>query len=152
MRLLNRNKQLIYYRLYRKKDAVTDGAGYETGEDDISYSEAHPLRCSVSPATGNSVAEMFGTLDNYDKVLITEDTDCPIDENSVLVIDHLPRASESAYYDYIVRRVATSLNFKAYAVSFVNVIPDNGSLELVFAVDANGLFAESGGVRARATA
>lgn len=152
MKLLHRNKQLIYYRLFVRKGIVTDSEGYESGEDDLVYSDPHSLRCSVSHATGNSHAELFGTLDNYDKVIITEDTDCPIDENTILVVDHVDRVGEPSFHDFIVRRVAKSLNFIAYAISRVDVRDKNSSIELMYAVDSNGEFAVSGGVRARATA
>lgn len=36
------------------------------------------------------IANMFGNLESYDKVLITDDMSCPIDENTVLFIDKEP--------------------------------------------------------------
>ena len=118
-----RNKQLIYYRLFVDDEKIVDEDNYETGEDSVSYSEAVAFMCSVSRATGTSVAELFGTLDNYDKIIITEDTNCPIDENSVLIVDDLSRAQEADFFDYVVKRVAKSLNFKAYAISKVDIEP-----------------------------
>lgn len=46
--------------------------------------------CSVSHATGYAQVNMFGNLDSYDKVLITDDMSCPIDENTVLFVDSKP--------------------------------------------------------------
>ena len=120
---MERNKQLIYYRLFLGDENIIDEDHYETGENEVFYSAAEPFRCSVSRATGTSVAELFGTLDNYDKIIITEDTNCPIDENSVLIVDDLSHAQEADFFDYVVKRVAESLNFKAYAISKVDIEP-----------------------------
>lgn len=61
-------------------------------------------------------------LDSYDKVLITDDMSCPIDENTVLFVDSKPgyRQGKPAF-DYTVKRVAKSLNTISYAVSKVKV-------------------------------
>lgn len=64
----------------------------------------------------------YGNLDSYDKVLITDDMSCPIDENTVLFVDSKPgyRQGKPAF-DYTVKRVAKSLNTISYAVSKVKV-------------------------------
>ena len=65
---------------------------------------------------------MFGNLESYDKVIITDDMDCPIDENTVLFIDKDPEFKDGKpTFDYTVRRVAKSLNTISYAVSKVKV-------------------------------
>ena len=61
---------------------------------------------------------MFGGLENYDKVIVTDWMDCPINEQTVLWIDKTPNDGE---HDYIVRRVARSLNSISIAVSKVKV-------------------------------
>lgn len=152
MRLLNRNKQSIYFRLLTRDDPVTDENGYLTGERDVEYSSPEHLRCNVSRATGESVAQLFGTQDDYDKIILTEDMGCPIDENSVLIVDDLEGRHRTGWYDYIVKRVAKTLNVIAYAISYVKVQASTAPIELVYAIDANGLYAvDAGGVRARAT-
>ena len=81
------------------------------------------LMCSVSTASGYTQANMFGNLESYDKVLITDDMSCPIDENTVLFIDKEPEVDSRGrpVFDYTVRRVARSLNSISYAVSKVKV-------------------------------
>lgn len=103
------------------------------------------MYANVSPATGQSNTEIFGNLENYDKVIVTDDLTCPIDENSVLFIDKEPEFTEGVtidyqesetvlgddvvtpvtvsvpVYDYAVRRVAKSLNSISIAVRKVNV-------------------------------
>ena len=94
MKLMKRNLQPVWYALYDTKEPIRDEKG-----------------------------DMFGNLESYDKVLITDDMSCPIDENTVLFIDREPtfNADGSPAFDYIVRRVAKSLNNISYAVSKVNV-------------------------------
>lgn len=123
MRLLRRNLQPVWYCLFNSEVPVIDADGYETGEKDIGYGEPVKLLCNVSPATGQSQVEMFGNLDSYDKVIITDEVDCPIDENTVLFVDNEPVFDKTGkpLYDYTVRRVAKSLNSISVAVRKVKV-------------------------------
>ena len=84
MKLMKRNLTPVHYCLYSERVPLKDDDGYETGEYKVGYGEAVQLMCSVSPATGYAQAEMFGNLESYDKVLITDDMTCPIDENTIL--------------------------------------------------------------------
>lgn len=119
MRLQQRNLTTIYYCLYKSKTKIYDDDGYETSEEKIEYYAPVPLKCSVSPARGEAQLNTFGNLDSYDKVIITDDINCPIDENTVLYVDRLP--SNIYAYDYTVKRVARSLNNIAIAISKVDV-------------------------------
>lgn len=123
MRLQQRNLRTIYYCLYQGKEALTDDQGYETGEMKLTYGVAIAMRANVSHASGFAQTEVFGTLDNYDKVVMTDDMSCPIDENTVLFIDKDPEydADGKPVYDYTVRRVAKSLNVINIAVRKVTV-------------------------------
>ncbi|HAJ96151.1 MAG TPA: hypothetical protein DCO72_00205 [Ruminococcus sp.] len=115
MKLMRRNLRSVWYQLYQGQTAQTDADGFETGEITVSYGAPVKMLCSVSPASGNILAETFGTLAEYDKIIVTDDIACPIDENSVLYVD----TDVNGEYDYVVKRVAKSLNFIAYAVSKV---------------------------------
>lgn len=146
MKTLWRNQRTIYYCLYQGNVPIYDEFGNETGETRVSYGEATALRANVSAATGSAQVEQFGNLDSYDKVIVTDWMDCPIDENSVLFIDKAPEFTEQEFYtvtraeditgetvtvgtetaktplyDYTVRRVAKSLNSVSIAVRKVNV-------------------------------
>lgn len=123
MKLMKRNLTPIRYCLFKEKVIIKDDEGYETGETGVGYDDPVELLCSVSTATGYTQAQMFGNLESYDKVIITDDTSCPIDENTVLFIDKEPEFDEQGkpIYDYTVRRVAKSMNFISYAVSKVKV-------------------------------
>ena len=123
MRILERNKSTFYYLLYTRKTPVLDDEGYETGEQDVKYGEPVEMRANVSAATGQSQVEQFGNLENYDKVIVTDDMTCPINENTVLFIDKEPSYDEQGkpQFDYTVKRVAKSLNSISIAVSKVKV-------------------------------
>ena len=156
MKNMWRNEQKFWYCLYvndRKPDKpdevnyIVDERGHETGERILQYSTEVQMRANISPATGNSNTEQFGGLEDYDKVIVTHDMSCPIDENTVLFLDKLPEWSEvktyeveepasgalysddvlaeKTYlvpnYDYIVKRVARSLNVISIAVRKVKV-------------------------------
>ena len=118
------NRTPFYYARYLGKVPAEDSEGFYTGEDVIQYSE--PVLYSlanISPATGMSNTEQFGNLDNYDKVIVTSDLTCPIDENSVLWIDE-PDTTQP--YNYIVKRVSKSKNGVSIAVAKVQVMNNDG--------------------------
>lgn len=123
MRTMERNKQSFFYLLYDRKEPVTDEDGNETGEETVVYKPAVSFRANVSAATGASQVEQFGSLTGYDKVIVTDDLDCPIDENTVLFLDKEPECDEDGrpLYDYMVKRVAKSLNSVSIAVTKVSV-------------------------------
>lgn len=122
MRCMNRNKVTIFYCLYEKDIPLRDTDGNLTGEKYSGYGKPIALRCNVSPAKGNAQVEQFGNLNSYDKVIVTEDVNCPIDESSVLFVDKPVEYTEDGpVYDYKVDRVAKSKNSISYAISKVKV-------------------------------
>lgn len=123
MRCMERNKTSLYYCLYKGEKSVTDDEGNETGEKQTLYSDPFSLAANVSPATGNSSVEQFGNSLQYDKVIVLDDTACPIDEYSVLFIDKVPEFDDEGIplFDYIVKKVARSLNSVSIAISKVEV-------------------------------
>ncbi len=118
MRTLKRNQREIYYATLIQGEPVTDEWGNETGEYNIVYSDPSPIRINVSAAQGRLETRQFGQMENYDRTLITGDMDCPIDESSILWIDDLDTTKA---HDYVVTKVAPSLNVIQYAVRKVNV-------------------------------
>lgn len=123
MKIMARNARRFWYCLYGGRRALKDADGYETGESRVSYLEPVMSIANISPASGAAQTEQFGTLDGYDKVIVTDDTDCPIDENTVLFVDREPEFDDRGepVYDYIVRRVARSLNSVSIAVQRAEV-------------------------------
>ena len=123
MRTMRINKRPLYYCLYADKEEIVDEYGNLSGESRVTYADPVQMLANISQATGQSNTEQFGNLENYDKVIVTDDLNCPIDENSVLFIDKEPEYSLDGdpMYDYTVRRVAKSLNSVSIAVRKVNV-------------------------------
>lgn len=123
MKCLNRNKRKFYYALFKEKAAIKDEYGNDSGEYRVVYERPVEMFANVSAATGEAQAEQFGNLLAYDKVIITDDINCPIDEHSVLLVDRLPYYDndENLIYDYIVKKVAKSINTISYAISRVEV-------------------------------
>lgn len=122
MKIMERNKQSFFYLLYAGSEPIYDEYGNEVGTK-VTYSDPVPFRANVSPATGSAQVEQFGNLADYDKVIVTDDMSCPLNETAVLFLDKEPEynADGVPLYDYRVKRVAASLNSISYAVSKVSV-------------------------------
>jgi hypothetical protein len=143
-RMVFRNKQPFWYALYDSTIEDYDEYGNQTGTS-ASYGEVVKAYGNISAAQGEVAARQFGDADNYDKVIFTRDTDCPIDENTVLFVEKAPEYTEiqtheiiegnalfaddeivtvtyrQPKFDYIVKRVAKSLNGVLIAISKVKV-------------------------------
>lgn len=102
---------------------IYDEYGNDTLETYASYSEAYRMKANISTATGQSSTEQFGNLDDYDKVIVTDWMECPIDENSVLFVDKTPEfdGNMNPVHDYTVRRIAKSINSISIAIKKVTV-------------------------------
>lgn len=107
MRCLRRNKIPIYYATYQGKTALQDSAGNYTGDYSETYSTPAVLNVNVSIAIGEASVDEFGTNDEYTKVIVLDDPNFPMTENTVFWIDRTPTQGN---YDYRVKRIAKSLN------------------------------------------
>lgn len=121
MKLLKRNLKSFYYCLYLDSEINKDEDNYETGEKRLIYAPAVKANANISVPSGNAYTAAFGNAAEYDKIIVTDDANCPINENSVLFIDKEPeyRSDGTPIFDYVVKRVAPSLNSIAIAVSKV---------------------------------
>ena len=125
MRGLVRNKQKFYYASYVGETEIVDEYGNATGEYAVSY--GNPVKCfgNISAAQGEVQSRQFGESVSYDKVIVLDDRNAPIDEHSVIWIDTPPELNEDGTtdtpYDYAVKKVARSLNSLSIAVRKVNV-------------------------------
>lgn len=115
---------------------MTDTDGFEIGTR-VLYGTGQPMLANISAASGYAQTEQFGNLDSYDRVIVTDWLDCPIDENTVLFVDKEPAYREvtipsetpggtptvikEPLYDYVVKRVARSVNNVSIAISKVRV-------------------------------
>lgn len=125
MRCMERNKRAFYYSLYAGKKRYIDENGNKTSEYEVVYSPPVKLVGNISAAEGRSEVQPFGLNLQYDRVIVVEDADTPIDEYTVLWVDTLPEIAEDGTtdtpYDYIVKRVARSLNGAMIAIGKVSV-------------------------------
>lgn len=115
MQLLKRNQQTISYKTYLGQTTETiDSEGYYTGERAVSYSELKTTRAYITAERGETSEQMFGKNLDYDRVMYLP-MSSEIDEFSILWIE----TATTEANDYIVRRVATSLNHKVVAIKKV---------------------------------
>lgn len=119
MKLLKRNLQTIYYKLYLGTVEVLDDDGNETGEKNITYSDVYTVQANVSSATGNVAHEQFGLLENYDRVVLIDNTKLPISEDTIFNLDE-ETPTEDTVFNYRVMRISKSLNVLAIALEKVS--------------------------------
>ena len=133
MKCMERNKVRFFYALYMGKQEITDEYGNATGQYEVTHS--YPIECygNVSAAKGETQSRQFGENEAYDKVIVLDNLSPNIDEYSVLWIDTMPELDKEGNlaldeneeiitpYDYIVKKVARSLNSVSIAVSKVKV-------------------------------
>lgn len=133
MRCMERNKTGFYYALYSERVPIVDEYGNDTGEYDVKHGKPVKSSANISAARGETQTRQFGENVTYDKVIVIDDTASPIDEYSILWIDTIPQLDTNGElavnedgkvitpHDYIVKKVAKSLNSVSYAVSKVSV-------------------------------
>lgn len=140
MRCLDRDKQWVLVSFFVEKVACKDDKGRLTGKHEVIRTEPIPLLCSVSASKGTAENSPFGIDLDYDKTVIIEDVDYPIDESSVLWVDNFqcsgPDPSDGQEddvddgfsqvltdkpHDYTVKRITKSPNCLAVAIKRVEV-------------------------------
>lgn len=115
MRDLKRNQRSFWYSRYSSKEPVFKN-GFKTGQYTSGYTKPVKAEACISPATGDSDVEMFGTDIQYDRVISSVQS-LPIDEFSRLWIEADP--TTGAEFDYKVKRVAKGLNQHLWAIERV---------------------------------
>ena len=125
MRCLARNKRTFFYAQHNGQTEIIDEYGNVTGQYSVSYSNPIKKCGNVSAAQGEIQSREFGESVSYDKVIVLDDVNTPIDEYSVLWVDNHPLlngdGSTDTPHDYIVKKVARSLNSVSIAISKVMV-------------------------------
>lgn len=131
MRGMEQNKQSFWYALYERSEPILDEYGNEIGLKPV---YGRPIKSSgnISTARGSTETGQFGAIAVYAKTINPMPVDCPIDESSVLWLDNVPMIDEDGKtvtpYDYVVTRVARSINQKAYTIKRVEVAVGGGSV------------------------
>lgn len=118
MRNLNRNRRTIYYALHTGEIPNVDEYGNETSESTPTYGLITALRCNVSAVTGAEAVQAFGSFTEYSRTICVADTNCPIEEDSIVWfgVDH-----KTMPHNYIVVRKADSKNGILYALQEVTI-------------------------------
>ena len=114
MRTLKRNQQPLYYSLYSETSGELD----EWGNPTSGYLPSVKINANISAARGENATRQFGDILEYDKVIVFDNQNLDIDESSVLWVDRL---DTSLPHDYIVKKIARSLNGLSVSVKKVNV-------------------------------
>lgn len=124
MRCMTRNKTSFYYALYTGQTEIVDENGNATGQYSVTYGNPIKTLGNVSAAQGEMQTRQFGDSESYDKVIVLDDVNSPIDEYSILWVDTPPYmvgGSTETPHDYVVKKVARSLNSVSIAISKVSV-------------------------------
>ena len=118
MRNLARNCATVFFKNLVGTEDTYDEYGNNVGSPAKVYGELKSCEMSISGNKGNAENQMFGIDLDYDRTLSTADMTCEIDEYSVLWLDG---ADTSGMHNYIVKKVAPTLNQIVYAVKRVDV-------------------------------
>lgn len=133
MKCMNRNKVKFFYALYEERVPITDEYGNITGEYEVLHGNPIEFFANVSAAQGEATTRMFGDNESYDKVIVMDNDAPTLDIYSVLWVDTVPLLDNTGAftldesgkvitpYDYIVKKVAKSLNSVSIAISKVTV-------------------------------
>lgn len=133
MRCLARNKSTFFYALHDGQTELKDEYGNATGQYRVEYADPVRMCGNVSAAQGEIQSRQFGESETYDKVIVLDNPNVPIDEYSILWVDSRPNLTAEGHlalddrgevetpHDYIVKKVARSLNSVSIAISKVAV-------------------------------
>lgn len=130
MRNLKRNSRPFWYATYKGEEDLLDGEGRPTGERITRYNTPVQIRGNINSSfngrygiNSQSAIEDFGRDLRYDKTLIVDAPDCPIDEHTVLIIDKPLEFDDQGepIYNHVVIKVDKSLNVCSYSLRMVNV-------------------------------
>lgn len=146
MRILERNKKELWYANRLSDSYVTDNNGLKTGEKEQTYGTPTKVRMSMAISSGaNNLGsqgiaslEPYGIVTGYTARAVTEDMNCPMEEQSRIWFGILPTHTETRTrtvngetvtenvevpnpYNYTVVRKAVSLNHLIYYLKEVDV-------------------------------
>ena len=121
MRTLEINKQPMWYALCTGKTEVIDEYGNHTGVYELTYS--NPVYYPVNMSESRNIVnfEAFGITADYDRTFVTSDLSCPIKEDTIIWFGADPATDP---HNYVVHRIANSLNSITIAIRAVDVRKD----------------------------
>lgn len=121
MRCLKRNQKSFWYALYNGETEQKDSDGLYTGEIGPGYETPVQMKANISASKGTADTELFGKDLQYSRTIVTDDLSCPITEESAIWIGRNPtdKSGNPVPHNYVVRRIAESLNSIVYAIQEV---------------------------------
>ena len=96
MRLLDRNKQTIWYSLPIGRVELTDINGFRTGQYKVNYTEPVQIKLNIRWDNGPIRLEGFGFTGSGKRRMVVEGRLCPITLGTILWIDCEPQYSEDS--------------------------------------------------------
>lgn len=133
MRCSERNKRDFWYAPFQSSSNMVDEYGNELNETTVAYGNPVACKGNISAARGETAVRQFGEYESYDRVIVMDDPNTPINEYAVLWVDSIPTLNENGSlatnndgspvtpWDYTVKKVARSLNSVSIAISKVTV-------------------------------
>ena len=146
MRVLNRNKQTLWYANISSTAPHVDSNGLKTGELENTYGTPIEVRMSMAISSGannlgsQGMAELepYGIVTGYTHRAVTEDLNCSMNEESIVWYGIKPTRTElvtrmvngvpvtesvtvQVPHNFVVVRKATSLNHLIYYLKEVDV-------------------------------
>lgn len=121
MRTLEINKQPMWYALCTGKTEVIDEYGNHTGVFELTYSDPVYYPVNMSESRNIVKHEAFGVTADYDRTFVTTDMSCPIKEDTIIWFGADPTTDP---HNYVVHRIANSLNSITIAIRAVDVRKD----------------------------
>lgn len=96
MRLLDRNKQTIWYSLPTGKVELIDLNGFRTGQYKVAYTEPSQIKMNIRWDDGPLRLEGFGLNGSGRRRMVVEGRMCPITLGAILWIGCEPQYSEES--------------------------------------------------------
>lgn len=110
MKSLKIQKQRIYYSNFLSNEDYIDEDGNYTGEKIATYSSPNELFVSVGINSGRVSENAYGVNCELERVIISDDINCPINELSRIWIDN----SIESKNDFEVVSISKTKNFISY--------------------------------------
>ena len=124
MRTMTRNRRTFYYASLTGVAMGMDKDGNYT-EEVYTYSDPVEKKGVITAANGEAVTQLFGANEKYDKVITLNLGENYLAIGSVLWVDTMPvldvQGKTTTPYDYVVVKVAETLNFINVAIRKVDV-------------------------------
>ena len=146
MRILARNKKSLWYSNVTGSTYATDSNGFKTGEKIITYGTPAEVKMSMAISSGANnlgsqgmaTVEPYGIATGYTHRAVTEDLNCPMDEESKVWYGRTPTETRNVQkvvngetvtvqeivqipHNFVVVRKAESLNHLIYYLKEVDV-------------------------------